>query len=149
MDFLDFSTYDVDTWTSFFKENWFVLVIAIVVLLLIVRIVQTVVKWAIVAVIVIGVIVYSGYTMDDLKVMSTTVLDGAKQEIVNAMAGDAGEAEFISNADGSYTIKTKNLELNGKPGDNEVTVSLLGAPKITIEIDSAIQAFIDQAKKNS
>ncbi|MGO4373671.1 hypothetical protein [Paenibacillus sp. YIM B09110] len=148
MDFLDFSAYDVDTWTSFFKDNWFVLVIAIVVLLLIVRIVQTVVKWAIVAVIVIGVVLYSGYTMDDLKVISTKVVDSAKQEMMTAMAGDAKDAEFISNADGSYTIKTKNLELNGKPGDNEVTVSFRGAPKITIEVDSAIQAFIDQAKNN-
>lgn len=149
MDFLDFSSYDVDTWTSFLKDNWLVLVISLVALLIIVRIVRTVVKWAIVAVIVVGVVLYSGYTMDDLKVISTKVVDSAKQEIMGAMTGDAKDAEFISNADGSYTIKTKNIELNGKPGDNEVTVSFRGAPKITIEVDSTIQAFIDQAKNNS
>lgn len=148
MDFLNFSAYDLDTWTAFFKEHWLVIVIALIVLLLIVRIVKTVVKWAIVAVIVIGLVVYSGYSMDDLKQIGTKVADTVKQEALNAMVGEAKDATFVTNKDGTFTVKTKNVELTGKPGENEVAVSFRGTQLGKWELDSTIQTLIDQAKKN-
>ncbi|MCA0755559.1 hypothetical protein KP806_10885 [Paenibacillus sp. N4] len=148
MDFLDFSTYDLDTWTAFFKEHWLVLVVALIVLFLIVRIVKTVIKWAIVAAIVLGLVVYSGYSMDDLKEIGSKVADTVRQEAVNAMVGEAKEADFVNNEDGTFTVKTKNIELTGEPGANEVSVSFRGAPLGKWELDSTIQALIDQAKQN-
>jgi hypothetical protein len=148
LDFLDFSAYDLDTWTAFFKEHWLVIVVALLVLLLIVRIVKTVIKWALVAAIVLGLVIYSGYSMDDLKDIGSKVADTVKQEAVNAMTGEAKDATFVNNADGTYTVKTKNVELTGKPGENEVSVSFRGAPLGTWELDSTIQALIDQAKQN-
>ncbi|CAM3978425.1 hypothetical protein L1N85_05425 [Paenibacillus alkaliterrae] len=148
MDFLDFSTYDLETWTAFFKEHWLVLIIALIVLLLIVRIVKTVVKWAIVAAIVLGIVLYSGYSMDDLKEMGSKVADTVKQEAVNAMVGEAKDATFVNNGDGTFTVKTTNVELTGEPGVNEVAVSFRGAPLGKWELDSTIQALIDQAKQN-
>ncbi|OMF28136.1 hypothetical protein BK133_19080 [Paenibacillus sp. FSL H8-0548] len=138
----------MDTWTAFFKEHWLVLVIALIVLFIIVRIVKTVLKWAIVAVIVIGLVVYSGYSMDDLKQIGTKVADTVKQEAINAMVGEAKDATFVTNADGTFTVKTRNVELSGKPGDNEVAVSFRGTQLGKWEIDSTIQTVIDQAKKN-
>lgn len=148
MDFLNFSTYDLDTWTVFFKEHWLVLVIALIVLFIIVRIVKTVVKWAIVAAIVLGIVVYSGYSMDDLKEIGSKVADTVKQEAVNSMVGEAKDATFVTNADGTYTVKTKNVELTGEPGANEVAISFRGTELGKWELDSTIQAFIDQAKQN-
>ena len=148
MDFLNFSTYDLDTWTAFFKEHWLVLVIALIVLFIIVRIVKTVLKWAIVAAIVLGIVVYSGYSMDDLKEIGSKVADTVKQEAVNAMVGEAKDATFVTNADGTFTVKTKNVELTGEPGANEVVISFRGTELGKWELDSTIQAFIDQAKQN-
>jgi len=148
LDFLNFSTYDLDTWTAFFKEHWLVLVIALIVLFIIVRIVKTVLKWAIVAAIVLGIVVYSGYSMDDLKEIGSKVADTVKQEAVNAMVGEAKDATFVTNADGTFTVKTKNVELTGEPGANEVVISFRGTELGKWELDSTIQAFIDQAKQN-
>lgn len=148
LDFLDFSTYDTDTWMTFFKDHWLVLVIALVVLFMIVRIVKTVLKWAIVAAIVLGIVVYSGYSMDDLKEIGTKVADTVKQEAVNAMVGEAKNASFVNNPDGTFTVKTKNVELTGVPGENEVAVSFRGTELGKWELDSTIQTFIDQAKQN-
>ncbi len=148
MDFLNFSTYDLDTWTAFFKEHWLVLVIALIVLFIIVRIVKTVLKWAIVAAIVLGIVVYSGYSMDDLKEIGSKVADTMKQEAINAMVGEAKDATFVTNADGTFTVKTKNVELTGEPGANEVAISFRGTELGKWELDSTIQAFIDQAKQN-
>lgn len=148
MDFLNFSTYDWDTWTAFFKEHWLVLVIALILLLIIIRIVKTVVKWALVVAIVLGIVVYSGYTMDDLKEIGTKVADTVKQEAVNAMVGEAKDATFVNNGDGTFTVKTKNVELTGEPGANEVAISFRGTALGKWELDSTIQTFIDQAKQN-
>lgn len=148
MDFLNFSSYDLDTWTAFFKEHWLVLVIALIVLFIIVRIVKTFLKWAIVAAIVLGIVVYSGYSMDDLKEIGSKVADTVKQEAVNAMVGEAKDAAFVTNADGTFTVKTKNVELTGEPGANEVAISFRGTELGKWELDSTIQAFIDQAKQN-
>ncbi|MDQ6419832.1 hypothetical protein RB620_10350 [Paenibacillus sp. LHD-117] len=148
MDFLDFSAYDTETWTTFLQENWLVLVIALVALLLIVRVVKTVVKWALAAVIVIGVVLYSGYSLDDVKEIGTKMMDTVKQEAVTAMIGEAENAEYKVNEDGTYTVTTSNIELTGEVGASEVKVSLKGAPAITLQLDDAILTFIEQAKQN-
>lgn len=148
MGFLDFTSYDTETWTTFFQDNWLVLVIALIVLLLVIRIVKTVVKWAIVAVLVIGVVLYSGYSLDDVKEIGTKFADNVKHEALNVMVGDAKEAEYSVNEDGTYVVKSNNVELKGEVGSSEVKVSLHGAPYITFQVDGVIQDFIDQAKQN-
>ncbi|OUS72763.1 hypothetical protein B1748_24275 [Paenibacillus sp. MY03] len=144
---MDFSSYDTETWTTFFQENWLVLVIALVVLLIVIRVVKTMVKWALAAVIIIGVVLYSGYSLDDVKEIGTKVVDTVKQEAVSLMIGEAENAEYKTNADGTFTIKTTNVELTGKAGDNEVKVSVKGTPSITLQVDETIRTFIEQAKQ--
>jgi hypothetical protein len=144
--------YDMETWVQFFKDKWLFLLIALIVLFIVLRIVKTVIKWLVVVVIIAGVIVYSGYSLEDLKSIGSTigtkVAESVKQEAVTAMAGEAKDAKYTSNGDGTFTITTKNLELIGAPGDNEVKVSFRGTPLGTWKIDDAIQSLIDQAKKN-
>ncbi|WP_338554985.1 hypothetical protein [Paenibacillus sp. KS-LC4] len=151
MEFLDFTSYDWNTWSDFLKEHWFVLAIALVVLLLVIRIVKTVVKWALVAVIVFGVIVYSGYTMEDLKAFGTKLEEttgSLKQEAISAMIGEAKNAKFTTNKDGSYTVATDSVALTGVPGTNEVSVSYRGNDLFKMQIDETIQSIINQAKQN-
>lgn len=154
MDFLDFTSYDTETWTTFLKDNWLVLAIGLVVLLLVIRIVKTVMKWAIVAVVVVGLVVYSGYSLDDVKEIGTKVMDNfdvdkMKQDAIGAMVGDASDAEYTVNEDGTYTVKTDDIELKGEVGVSEVQVSLHGLPYVTLQLEGVIQTFIDQAKQNS
>ena len=140
--------YDMDTWVQFFKDKWLFLVIALVVLFLVIRVVKTVVKWLIVVAILAGVVIYSGYSLDDVRSIGTKVADSVKQEAITAMAGEAKDATFTTNSDGTFSVKTNNLELTGKPGAGEVKVSFRGTSLGSWKIDEAIQALITQAKKN-
>jgi len=164
MSFLDFSSYDVDTWLTFLGENWIVIAVALVVLLLVVKIVKTMIKWAVVLVIVIGLIFYSGYTLDDVKSISTNIMSGnlddlkeigskvadnVKQEAITAMIGEAKEAKYELNKDGTYTVSTKSVTLTGEAGKDEVSVSLKGAPPFKVQMNEALINFVNQAKKNS
>jgi hypothetical protein len=86
--------------------------------------------------------------MDDLKEIGSEFADTMKQEVINAMVGEAKDATFVSNEDGTFTVKTNNVELTGEPGANEVEVSFRGAPMGKYELNSTIQTFIEQAKQN-
>ncbi len=149
MDFLNFSNYDLDTWMTFFKEKWIIIAIVLLVLFLIMKVVKTVVKWLLVLVIVAGLIIYSGYSLDDVKEFGSKVTDTLKQEALQAMITSAKDAKYEVNKDGSFTVKASALEVKGKAGSNTVTVSFQGAELGKLEVDSTIKAFIEQAKKNS
>jgi len=151
----DLMQYDIETWKRFLEEHWMMLAIAIVVLFIVIRLVKTVLKWLLVAVIVVGVVVYSGYTLDDLNVdnlkeigsqIGAQVAESVKKEAVDAMIGEAANATYTANADGTFTVKTANLELTGTPGAAEVAVSFRGAPLGNWKVDDTIAALIDQAK---
>ncbi|MBJ6362299.1 hypothetical protein ACFOQM_13440 [Paenibacillus sp. GCM10012307] len=150
--------YNWETWSLFLKENWIMLLVALVILFIVVRIVKTVVKWAIVAVIVLVVIVYSGYNLQDLKngmdglkemgnQFTDSLTGSVKQEALSLMEKEAGEAVYTSNPDGSFSVKTKNIELSGKTGEDEVAVSLRGLPIGKWKIDDTIKGLIEASKK--
>ena len=147
--------YDIETWQSFLEENWLMLAIAVVVLFIVIRVVKTVIKWLLVAAIVIGVLLYSGYTLEDLNVenlkqigteVGAQVAESVKKEAINAMVGEAADATYASNGDGTFTVKTANLELTGTPDAAEVEVSFRGAALGTWKVDDTIAGLIEQAK---
>src|SRR5690606_13012 len=77
---LDFSSYDFDMWLTYLQSNWYIIVIALIVILLIVKVVKTVVKWLLIVLVVLGLVFYSGYTLDDIKQFGTTfVTDGVSE----------------------------------------------------------------------
>ena len=144
---------DIETWKQYLTDHWYVPALALAALLIVIRIVKTVVKWALVAVILVGTLLYSGYTLDDLSVdnlksIGTQAVESLKQEAVAAMAGEASAATYTDNGDGTFTVKTASLELTGKPGAGEVTVSFKGAPLGTWKIDDAIAGLIEASKSN-
>lgn len=141
-------SFDQQTWELFFREHWLVLVIALIVLFIVIKVVKTVVKWLIVLVIIAGIIIYSGYNLDDLKSVGTQAIESLKQEAVSLMIGEAKDAKYAAGSDGSFTITTKNIELNGKTGDNEVDIAIRGTKIFSMPIDETVQNFINQAKKN-
>ncbi|MDF2814978.1 MAG: hypothetical protein K0Q81_1178 [Paenibacillus sp.] len=143
----------MDQLITFVQDRWLVIVVAIVVLFLVIKIVKTVVKWVIVLAIVAGLFYYGASYTDELKEMGTqalaTVKDAAasaKEEALKTLAGK--DAKFKTNPDGTYTVTSGQVKLEGKPGASEVSVSIAGAPSFNIALDDAVKAVIESAKKN-
>jgi len=139
-------TWTADAWTQFFQEHWFVIVAAIVVILLVVKLVKTVIKWLLIAAIVVGVVFYSGYNLDDLTTAASQASAVAKDQVIKALAGEAKDAEYTDNADGSYTIKTPSLELSGFPNSGEIAVKMGGVSVGTWKLEGEIREFVIQAR---
>lgn len=143
---------DTQVWMEFLKQNWLVIVIALVVLFIVVNLVKTVVKWLLVVLIVGALLVYSGISLEKIGEVVTTVknetVDTVKDEVMNQMVKEAKEAKYTSNGDGTFTVKAPNLELKGKNGSKEVEITYRGMPLGKWDINDTIQKYIGQAKQN-
>jgi len=150
-------SWTMEAWTQFFQENWLVIVLAIVVILIVIKAVKTVLKWVLVAAIVLGLVAYGGYSIDDLsalrdriedstKDIRTQIEEGTKEAILRAALDEAAKAEYVLEEGGRYVIKTPNLELSGAVGSDEVTIKFRGVPAGTWKIEGPIRTLIEQAQ---
>ncbi|MNM97692.1 hypothetical protein D3C81_1102030 [compost metagenome] len=144
---------DFQVWSEFLKQNWLVIVGALVILFLIVNFVKTVIKWVLVLVIVASVVIYSGVSLKDIGDAVSTVTDQAvsisKSEALKMMKNEAKDAKLTQNNDGSFTITTPNLEVTGEAGSDKVQVNFHGVSLGEWSINDTVQAFITEAKRNS
>ncbi len=141
----------MDQWSTFIQDKWILILVAIVVLFLVLKLVKTFVKWIVVLAIIAIVIYYGSTYAGGLSGLKTTlgnvVADEAKQQITSAIVGEGKNADYIKHADGSYTVHTNNIKLDGKPGVDEAEVTFMGK-SYKVSINKAIQKFIDEAKQN-
>ncbi|MFD0678217.1 MULTISPECIES: hypothetical protein [unclassified Paenibacillus] len=138
----------LDFLMSFLQERWFIIVGAIVVLFLVVRILKTVVKWVIVLAVLAGLFFYGASYKDQLLDIGAAVSTEAKNQAVKAFSNEMKEAQYKQNSDGTFTVTTKSLKLDGNPSSNEVKVTFMNQT-FTMKMDEAVNALIEQAKKNT
>ncbi|MBB6632724.1 hypothetical protein [Cohnella thailandensis] len=147
---------DIEAWKQFATDHWVVIAIALVAILVVVNVVKTVAKWALAAVIVIAVLVYGGYSVNDLKEVGSKVSEvGSKataallDEAITSMAGEAKDAEYTLNEDGSYTVKTKSITLSGIANSGKVKVTYKGVTFPEVPLDGAVREFVVAAREAS
>ncbi|MNC13507.1 hypothetical protein D3C76_17820 [compost metagenome] len=143
---------DPAVWSQFIRENWLVIVVALVLLFAVINLVKTVLKWAIVIVIVVGLFIYSGVTLDQIGNAVNKVADGTvstlKSEAQEVMLKEAKEAKYTSGADGTFTITTPNIEVKGAAGEDKVEVTFRGVSLGKWSVTDTTKTFIDEARKN-
>jgi cytochrome c-type biogenesis protein CcmE len=133
---------------SFLQERWFIIVAAVLVLFIVLRIAKTVVKWVIVLAVIAGLYFYGANYKDQLLNIGTAVSAEAKNQAVKAFSSELKDAQYKQNNDGTYTVTTKSLKLDGQPGSNEVKVTFMNQT-FTMKLDDALNALIEQAKTNT
>jgi hypothetical protein len=144
-------------WLGFVQDHWIVVVIAIVAIFIIGKVVQTVLKWVLIAAILIAIVWYGGYSIDDLGAIKSKVTEEigkvgdkvtteVRDQAMKAMIGEASEATYVNNEDGSYTITTKNLELRGVPNSGEVDVKFHGQSLGTWKMEGAVRDFVNKSR---
>lgn len=142
---------DTEVWSQFFRENWLVIVIALVLLFAVVNLVKTVLKWALAIAIIAGLFVYSGVTIDQIGNTVNQVKDETlgtlKAEAQDIMLKEAQEAEYAVDAGGAYTIKTPNLEVKGQAGEDKASVTFRGVSLGQWSVNGTLKTFIEEARK--
>lgn len=142
----------MDQWISFAQDRWFLIVAAVIVLFIVIGVVKTLIKWLLVIVIIGALVLYGANYKDKLQNIGASVVSKAgtemKDGVAKALASEAKEAQYKANADGTFTITTKSLKVEGKVGSNDVKVTFLNT-SFTMKADGVLNAFIEQAKTNS
>lgn len=139
---------------GFVQEQWLLIAVVLIGFILVVKLVKTAVKWAIILVVLAGVLVYGANYKDTLTTIKDAVVENAgsaiaetlKEQAANALRKEAKEAEFTSNTDGSFTIKSKTIQVDGRPGEDKVKVTVAGQ-SFQMNVVDAVQTFIDTAQK--
>ncbi|MDF2659526.1 MAG: hypothetical protein K0Q94_2317 [Paenibacillus sp.] len=137
---------------AFLQDRWLVVVIALVVLFVVIKIVKTLIKWVIVAAIVAGLFYYGVTYTDELKDLGQNVATAAKEAVgelkEKAVQGLAGkDATYKDNGDGTYTITSGSIKLEGKTGADKVKITVAGV-SAEVSLDETLKKVIETAKKN-
>lgn len=140
---------DIEAWKQFAIDHWVIIAAAIVVMILIVKLVKTLTKWVLVAAIVIGLAVYGGYSVNDLKEVGTKVSSALLDEAITSMAGEAKDAKYTLHDDGTYTVTSDHLTLSGVVNSGEVKVTYRGVTFPAVPMDGAVREFVVQAREAS
>lgn len=138
----------MEQWIAFVGDNWWVILLAIVIAVILIKIVKSVVKWLLVLVVAAAVLIYGfNYTPDEIKEAGSKLLEAVettKEKALDAMLGDAEEAAFEQTEDG-FRITGSRFTLEGKTGETAVTLTYFGQ-EFTFELNDQIRAFIESVK---
>ncbi|MFH5181937.1 hypothetical protein ACHHV8_04485 [Paenibacillus sp. TAB 01] len=138
----------MDFLTAFLQERWFIIVAAIVVLFIVIRIVKTVVKWVLVLAVLAGLFFYGASYKEQLMNIGTAATAEVKNQAVKVVSGEMKEAQYKQNPDGTFTVMTKSVRLDGQPGSSDVKVTFMNQT-FTMKVDDVLNALIEQAKNNT
>jgi hypothetical protein len=138
-----------DAWLQFVKDHWVIVVIAILVIFVVSRLVKTVLKWVLIAAVLVAIVAYGGYSINDLGALGDKVTAEAKDQAVKAMAGEADKAVYKDNTDGTYTVSTPNLELTGVQDSGKVEVRFRGVSLGTWNVEGAVRDLIQNARAST
>ncbi|MCM3785954.1 hypothetical protein M3231_23570 [Neobacillus mesonae] len=143
---------DIEVWKEFISQNWLVIVIGLILLFVVLNVVRTVLKWAIVIVIVAALIIYSGVSFEQIKTVvsdvSASTMDTLKAEAAELMQKEAEKAEYVVNEDGTFTITSPNVEVSGKQGEDKVKVSVRGVSLGEWSVNDTVKLFMETAQNH-
>lgn len=136
----------MDGLIAFAQENLVLIIVAVIAVILIISLVKTVLKWVIVAVIIIGILVYGfNYDVSTLKEVGEKVLNYTKDEAVQLLIGDTELAQYEQYSDGTFSIFGKNMRLDGSNHSDELKLYIFGQT-FNLKLDDKLQKFIEEVK---
>lgn len=134
-----------EQWLVFIQDRWLFLLIAAIVLFLIIKFLQTLLKWFIVIVIIAVVLLYGANYTDDLKAFGNKIVEYSKDEALEIMSGELEDAEYHVEPDGTFTITTNNFVMEGAADEEDVRITYRNQT-ITVKRTDFVERIIDQVQ---
>lgn len=137
----------LDNFIAFVEEQWWVILIAAALLIIVIKVVKALVKWLIVAAIIIALFLY-GMNYEPLRDAVGSVAEYTIDMALQAMPGEAEQAVYSSAEDGTYTVESDNIKLTGSHDSDKVTVYFRGLKIAEVSVTDVIEAYIQTARGN-
>lgn len=137
---------------AYIKQNWVFIFIALIVLFVVMSFIKTIVKWGIVIVFIAAIAVHCGMTGQDvlhvMEVVKGETVEKLKDQALNVMVEEAQQAKFSYHEDGTYTVTSTAIKLQGKGNSETVVISCKGISLGEWKINDTVRQFIRTAKQN-
>ena len=144
----------MDTIVAFVQERWYLIIAAIVVVFLVFKLIKAVLKWVVVLAVVAGLAYYGmqyrnahGDRPAGGHGTETAAMSAVRDRALESLRHELREAEFERHKDGSFTLRTKTVQLDGKPGDKKAQVRFLNRT-FTVDLDHDWTDLLEKAQKN-
>jgi hypothetical protein len=141
----------MEQWIAFARDNWPVIVIAVVVAIVLIRIVKSVLKWLLVLVIAAAVLIYGfNYAPEELMQAGSMLRDAVestKEKAIGAVLGETGEARYEKTEDG-FLVEGERFTLKGKDGETGLILEYFGQ-QFVVEMNEQLRAFLEKVKDRS
>lgn len=126
--------------------QWWVLVVAVVLIYIISKIAKSFIKWALIALIVVFFLNYGTNYMQFVDDAKAKIWGVAEDFAYKKLTENSGNAAYKMNADGTFTVETEGVTLHGKPTDDKIDVTYKG---ITFKVDRTdfLNRYVQDAKK--
>ena len=141
----------MDQLTAFLQENWLVSVGVLVVIMIVIKVVKSVIKWLVIAGLAAAILIYGfNYTPEDIKEVGSKIVDAidlSKDKAAAIILANSTNASFETTEDG-FKVTTEKFKLEGKTGSNEAAFTYMGQT-INIALDEALLSYIENIKASN
>lgn len=143
----------METVVSFLTERWYLILAALVVVFLVFKLIKALLKWIVVLAVVAALVFYGtqyraphGGGRDGGRGAETAAVAAIKDRALDALRRELREAEYERHKDGSFTLRTKAVQVNGKAGDQKAQVRFMNRT-FSIELDRDWNQLLEEARK--
>lgn len=143
---MDFS-FRLDSWITFVEERWLVILITLVALFLVIKLLNTLIKWVIVVAVVAGLLIYGANYTDAIRDVTGNLLQYTQDEVFRMMEEEIRQAEYRLHEDGSYTVDIGQIRLEGQSGSDEVKITYRGQT-FTVRKNDFLERYLTEVRQN-
>lgn len=143
----------MDTIVAFVTERWYIILAALVVVFLVFKLIKALLKWILVLAVVAG-LVYYGTHYRDLhraarsvdRVDETAAVAAIKDKALESLRREIRAAKYERHKDGSFTLRTQAVQLDGRPGAKKAQVRFMNRT-FTVDLDHDWNQLLEEAQK--
>lgn len=136
----------VESFKSLAFDQWWVIILAIVVIYLVSKIAKSFVKWAVIIAVLLFFLNYGTNYQAFVADVKGKVWSVAEDFAYKKMTQNTEQATYELNPDGTFTVKTEGVRISGAASSEKLKVTYKG---ITFDVDrtSFLQRYIEDAQK--
>ena len=124
------------------QEQWWLVLLAFVVIAIVMSIVKTFVKWIVMIAILLGLILYVYPDSEIAKETRAQIVEPG----IRLLESKTGKINYEKQGDGSFVVTKNGVQIQGKPGDDQVKLTYLGQT-IEIPMDQTLKMIVEAAEK--
>lgn len=143
----------MDALVSFLTEHWYLVLAGLLLLFLVFKMLKALFKWLLILAVLAGLLFYGlqyrkahGGGQDAGFTSEAAVVAALKDRALEALRHEMRDAKVERHKDGSFTLRTQSVQLDGKPGDKQAQVRFMNHT-FHVDLDQDWKQLLDDVQK--